>query len=56
MRIRELLVVLFVLALAAPAHAAGGAPPGATGIEDRLLPASATAAIRIRRATTRSTS
>ena len=38
MRIRGLLVVLFVLALAAPAHAAGGASPGAAGIGDRLFP------------------
>ena len=38
MRIRGLLVVLFLLALAAPAQAAGGASPGAAGIGDRLFP------------------
>ena len=38
MRIRGLLVVLILLALAAPAHAAGGASPGAAGIGDRLFP------------------
>ena len=38
MRIRGLLVVLFLLALAAPAQAAGGASPGAAGFGDRLFP------------------